>query len=70
MDTTQLTQQATDVGNRIKDTAAQLTTKARGSVRDASAAADLYVHEYAWTSLALVAVMAGAIGFLLASSRR
>lgn len=70
MDTTQLTEQAANAGNRIKDTAAQLSNKARGTVRDAGAAADLYLHEYAWTSLALVALLAGTLGYLLASNRR
>jgi ElaB/YqjD/DUF883 family membrane-anchored ribosome-binding protein len=32
--------------------------KAKGTARDAGAAADLYVHEYAWTSVAIIAVVA------------
>jgi ElaB/YqjD/DUF883 family membrane-anchored ribosome-binding protein len=53
----------------LKDSAREWTNRARGSVRDAGAAADLYVHQYAWTSVALVAVAACLVGYWLGSSR-
>lgn len=61
----QASQRAKDTANKVKDTAQDLTEKAKSKARDAGAAADLYLHEYAWTTMALVAVSAGLLGFLI-----
>ncbi len=55
---------------KLKERAQEWTEKAKSSARDAGATADLYVHEYAWTSLLLLTATAGILGFLLGRSRR
>lgn len=77
MDTKQLTEQARQkaqaglqTAQEFKETAQEWTQKAKGTARDAGAAADLYVHEYAWTSVALIAAVAGVVGYLLGARRR
>jgi ElaB/YqjD/DUF883 family membrane-anchored ribosome-binding protein len=49
----------------MKETAREWSNTARSKARDATAAADLYVREYTWTTLAAVAVTAGLVGFIL-----
>ena len=53
----------------IKEATQEWTEKAKGTARDAGAAADLYLREYAWTTVALVAVAAAALGFWVGRSR-
>ena len=69
MNTNQLTEEmsnrAQETAENLKDTAETLAARATARAREAGAMADFYVREYAWTSLALVAVTAGFIGFLL-----
>ena len=55
---------------KLTEVGQQWSKKAKGTARDAGAAADLYLHEYAWTSMALVAAMAGMLGYLLGARRR
>jgi ElaB/YqjD/DUF883 family membrane-anchored ribosome-binding protein len=66
---TDFTQKAEDLKNKAQGAVQDWTEKAKGSARDATAAADLYVHQYAWTSVAVIAVFAGVLGFLLGSRR-
>jgi ElaB/YqjD/DUF883 family membrane-anchored ribosome-binding protein len=65
METTETTQQTGQAYQDIKEKAGQLAEKAKSTARDAGAGADLYVHEYAWTTVAIVALLAGGIGYLL-----
>ena len=53
------------ITGQAEQAAKELSEKAKATARDAGAAADLYVHEYAWTSVAAVAVLAWAMGYLL-----
>jgi ElaB/YqjD/DUF883 family membrane-anchored ribosome-binding protein len=73
MNTNEVAEQATErakaTAGKVKGAARDLTEKARSKARDASAAADLYLHEYAWTTTALVAVTAGLVGYLLGRRR-
>jgi ElaB/YqjD/DUF883 family membrane-anchored ribosome-binding protein len=58
-----------DTMKQAKSSASDLSRRAAGKARDAGAAADLYVHEYAWTSLAIVAVAVGLLGYVLGRQR-
>jgi ElaB/YqjD/DUF883 family membrane-anchored ribosome-binding protein len=49
----------------LKETAMDWTGKAKNKARDVGAAADLYLHQYAWTTLAVVGVSALIAGLLL-----
>jgi ElaB/YqjD/DUF883 family membrane-anchored ribosome-binding protein len=73
MDTKEMTEQAQrtaqEAGQNVKETAQEWADKAKGTARDAGAAADLYLHEYAWTSVAFIALLAGVAGYLLGSRR-
>jgi ElaB/YqjD/DUF883 family membrane-anchored ribosome-binding protein len=69
MNPTELAQEA---GNKVEETTRNLKEKtrdlagrAKSKVSDMGAAADLYLHEYPWSTVAMVAVFAGVIGFLL-----
>jgi ElaB/YqjD/DUF883 family membrane-anchored ribosome-binding protein len=69
MKTNEMMEQATD---RAKGTAENITEKAQNfaatakqKAYEAGTAADFYVREYAWTSMALVAVTAGLVGYAL-----
>jgi ElaB/YqjD/DUF883 family membrane-anchored ribosome-binding protein len=53
----------------LRERAQGMTLKARDKVQNASATADLYVREYAWTTVAIAAVAAGFIGYLLGRRR-
>ncbi len=82
MDTNDLTQKAQDVRDNLeeqtqdwrqratewKQRATEWKDRATTAMRDASQTADEYVHENAWTSIALAAVIGCVVGFLL--SRR
>jgi ElaB/YqjD/DUF883 family membrane-anchored ribosome-binding protein len=70
MDEQEIAEQAQDTVESLKNSPKQWTRKAQGAVRDASAAADLYLHEYAWTIMALVTVSAGLLGLLIGRSSR
>lgn len=70
MDENQVAEEGREVAQSIKESAQEWKRKAQGTVRDAGAAADLYVHEYAWTTMVLIAAVAGVLGYLLGSSRR
>lgn len=54
-----------DKAQALREKAQGLTLKAKDKVQNASATADLYVREYAWTSVAVVAVAACLIGFII-----
>ncbi len=54
----------------LKETGQEWSEKARSTARDAGAAADLYLHEYAWTSAIAIAAVAGIIGYWLGTQRR
>ncbi|HYG34544.1 MAG TPA: hypothetical protein VEC99_07160 [Clostridia bacterium] len=76
MDAKQMSEQAGQQAQEWKQTAQETKEaaqewgeKAKSTARDAGAAADLYLHEYAWTTLALVAVCAGLFGFFLGRQR-
>lgn len=69
MNVNETAEQLRNTGQSVMDTAQEWTEKAKGTVRDAGAAADLYVHEYAWTTTVLVAVVAGCLGYLIGSHR-
>jgi ElaB/YqjD/DUF883 family membrane-anchored ribosome-binding protein len=68
METNEIADKATEKARNFKQSAQEWTEKAKGKARDASAATDLYVHEYTWTTIALVAVASAALGFWLAKS--
>lgn len=78
MKTSEFTKEAREKAEEgVKETAQQLTAagqkwgaKAKDAIRDTGAAADLYLHEYAWTSLALFVAAAGLIGYWLGVRRR
>jgi len=74
MNTNELAEQATEhaeqTGENIRTTARDLAARARSKVREAGVATDYYVHEYAWTSLAIVAMAAGMIGYMIGRRER
>ncbi|HYG22194.1 MAG TPA: hypothetical protein VEH04_05365 [Verrucomicrobiae bacterium] len=69
MNTNEIAEQATDrareAAETIRNSAETLSSRAAMKAREASAMADFYVREYAWTSVAMVAITAGLIGYLL-----
>jgi ElaB/YqjD/DUF883 family membrane-anchored ribosome-binding protein len=66
METKEITEQkGQQTYQDIKEKAGVLAEKAKSTVRDAGAGADLYVHEYAWTTVAVVALAALGLGYLL-----
>jgi ElaB/YqjD/DUF883 family membrane-anchored ribosome-binding protein len=65
MDVKKTMEQAAEAGTNVREAVEDWSEKAKGTARDAGPAADLYLHEYAWTTVALVAVAAGLLGFLL-----
>jgi len=67
--TRELQQSAGKLKDKAQDWGEKATKKAKRTARDAAAAADSYVHEYAWTTFALVAVTALTIGFFLGRGR-
>jgi ElaB/YqjD/DUF883 family membrane-anchored ribosome-binding protein len=69
MNANELSQQAAEsaqeTAQNVKEGAQAFTERARSKVREVGLATDLYVREYAWTTLAVVAITAGLLGFLL-----
>jgi ElaB/YqjD/DUF883 family membrane-anchored ribosome-binding protein len=77
----EMTEQGRRTAQAMNKTAEEWTGKAKGvaqewagkateKARDAGAAADLYVREYAWTSVALAAVIGVVIGYCMRATRR
>ena len=64
-----LGQEAAGMAENLKHRAQVWRDKARASARNAGVAADRYVHENTWTTIGLVALTAGIIGYLLGSRR-
>lgn len=64
-----LEQEAAAMGENLKEKAQVWREKARVKARDAGQAADRYVHENTWTTIGVVALSAGIIGYLLGSRR-
>jgi ElaB/YqjD/DUF883 family membrane-anchored ribosome-binding protein len=76
MDTSKLQERTEEMAERAMNacnmTAAKMNERARmwaERARHAGESADRYVHENAWTTVALVALAGAAIGFLLANRR-
>jgi ElaB/YqjD/DUF883 family membrane-anchored ribosome-binding protein len=72
MDANQITEKTKNWESAAQDVTEQArhwTERARNAARQAGSAADQYVHENTWTTVALLAVAAVAIGFLLGRSR-
>ena len=72
MNTNELKEQAEQATDRAKETAENIREKAQSiaatakqKVYKAGTAADFYVREYAWTTMALVALTAGLVGYAL-----
>ncbi len=61
----EMADKAKGTAKAVSETAKEWGQKAQGTARDAGAAADLYLHEYAWTTVVLVAVTAGLLGYFL-----
>lgn len=55
--------------SELKDSAKEWGGKATHMARDAGAAADLYLHEYAWTTVALVGIGGFALGYLVGKGK-
>jgi ElaB/YqjD/DUF883 family membrane-anchored ribosome-binding protein len=73
MNPNELTEQA---GEKIQETTQSVTEKARDltaragtKVREFGTVADAYIHEYPYSTITMVAVFAGVIGFLLGRQR-
>jgi len=64
------TEQVVSAAEDLQHKAGEWKADIKGVARNAGAAADLYVHEYAWTTVALVGVGGLLAGFLLGRSRR
>ncbi len=62
METTEVTERR---GQDIRAKVGTVAEKARSTAKVAGARADLYVHQYAWTTIGIVASLAFGIGFLL-----
>ena len=58
-----------ETARNVKDAAQEWQRKATEAARNATRLTDNYVHENAWTSLALAAVVGCIIGFLMARGR-
>ncbi len=69
METKEMIEQTEQSYPNIKEKAGALAEKAKSTARDAGARADLYLHEYAWTTLAVVGLFAFGIGLLLGRQR-
>ncbi len=83
MDTNDISEKAQEWQSKAEDTQEALREKAqqfqeaaqdwterfKGSARSAASQADSYLHENAWTSVALVAIVAGFLGYLLGRGR-
>ncbi len=80
MDTNELTRKANEMQEQLEDQTQQVKEQVREAsenwrrrateaVRNASVATDQYVHDYAWTSVAMAAVLGCVVGFFLGRSR-
>lgn len=69
MNTDQMTEEVATQTQELKEKAGEWKNNIQGAARDAGAAADLYLHEYAWTTVAVVGVAAGLVGFLIGRSQ-
>jgi ElaB/YqjD/DUF883 family membrane-anchored ribosome-binding protein len=67
--TGEISERAKRAAEDVKEATEAWSQRAKTTVRDAAVATDEYVHEYAWSSIALVALTAGVIGFLLGNRR-
>lgn len=65
MNAAEVKEKAGQMGQGVKETMQDWSNKATGKARDAGAAADLYLHEYAWTTMMCVALAAGLVGYFL-----
>ena len=70
MNVKEMTEQTPNAAEELQQKAGEWTEKAKGAARDVGAGADLYVREYAWTTVALAAVAAGVIGFLVGRPKK
>lgn len=69
MNTTDISDTAQDLKDQVRDTAAEWQHRAKKTAKDASLAADRYVRDNVWGSVA-VAVIAGCVfGYLLGRTR-
>jgi ElaB/YqjD/DUF883 family membrane-anchored ribosome-binding protein len=64
METKEMTEQTAGTFQDIKEKASEIAERAKGTVRDAGAGADLYVHEYAWTTVLIVGLLGLGLGYL------
>ena len=58
-----------EAAQKLTEAGQEWGEKAKSAARHAGAAADLYLHEYAWTSMVLVAAAAGMLGYLVGARR-
>ncbi len=71
MDANQITEKAKDwqeAAQDLTERAQNWTDRAKRAARQAGTAADQYVHENTWTTVAILTLAAVAIGFLLGRS--
>ncbi len=61
--------QAQDVKEQFREASENWRRRATQAIRNASVTADQYVRDYAWTSVALAAVLGCVVGFFLGRSR-
>lgn len=64
-----LQSQAQDVQEQLREAGEHWRRRATQAIRDASVTADQYVHENAWTTVAMAAVLGCVVGFFLGRSR-
>jgi ElaB/YqjD/DUF883 family membrane-anchored ribosome-binding protein len=65
----QLKEQARDYAEQAKETARLWRERAKEKARDAGIAADRYVHENVWTTVAFAAITGCVVGYLLGRSK-
>ena len=58
-----------EMTDKVTDTMQDWQRKATRTARDLGQATDKYVHENAWSSIALAAVLGCVVGYFLASRR-
>jgi ElaB/YqjD/DUF883 family membrane-anchored ribosome-binding protein len=69
MDTTEMNQDVRDLQEQAEEKAQKWAQRARESSRKAALLTDQYVHENAWTSVAIAVVLGCAIGLLIGRGR-
>lgn len=67
--TEQLKDEARDYAERAKEAARLWRERAKEKARNAGIAADRYVHENVWTTVAFAAIAGCAVGYLLGRSK-